>query len=64
MATVLCLHADVMMTSPRYYSAVDDWASVSLLSLHILTKWNGMQETFECVSVAYGGVWCWYFYYK
>lgn len=43
-----------MMTSPHSDSAVDDWASVSLLSSHMLNKTNGMQQTFECVRVVCG----------
>ncbi|GAA6084183.1 anoctamin-5 isoform X2, partial [Tachysurus ichikawai] len=42
------------MTSPHSDSAVDDWASVSLLSSHMLNKTNGMQQTFECVRVVCG----------
>lgn len=63
-ATVLCLHADVVMASPLSDSALDDWASVSSLSSHMLNEKDGMQQTFVCVSVAYGGVWCSFFYYK
>ncbi|XP_060742228.1 anoctamin-5 isoform X1 [Tachysurus vachellii] len=43
-----------MMTSPHSDSAVDDWASVSLLSSHMLNKTNGMQQTFECVRIVCG----------